>query len=66
MKDYQYFKLEYDPNPSGRYADIRQGYWYAYAQPGYDGDGLTPEAAMASLIIQMSKALVKKNEEVQT
>jgi hypothetical protein len=54
MRD-TYFTLEFDPNPSDKYV---AGYWYAYAEPGYDGDGLTPEAAMAALIIEMAKALM--------
>lgn len=59
-RDWEYFKLQYDPNPSGRFRDISQGYWVAYAEPGYDGDGLTPLDAMANLVIAMSKALVEE------
>jgi hypothetical protein len=49
-----YFDLTFDPGTSDMYP---QGYWYCYAEPGYDGVGLTIEAAMAACIIEMSKAL---------
>lgn len=56
MKDFEYFEIRYDPNPSGRFRDINQGYWYAKSITGHDGDGLTPQDAMASLIIALAKA----------
>lgn len=62
MKDYEYFTLQYDPNPSGRFREIHQGYWYAKAITGQDGDGLTPQDAMANLIISMAKALKNDDE----
>jgi hypothetical protein len=55
-KPWEYFKLEYSPEPSGRYTT---GYWYCYAEPGYDGCGYTPMDAMAECMIAMSKALLE-------
>lgn len=57
MNDWEHFTLQYDPNPSGRYRDTGQGYWAAKTDLGYIGDGPTPEAALAALVIEMSKAL---------
>ncbi len=51
-KDWEYFKLEFDPNPSEKYPF---GYWDCYIVPGFDGVGPTPEIAMAQAIIGMSK-----------
>lgn len=56
---WEMFSLQYDPEPSGRYQDIRQGYWIAKSLAGFDGDGLTPEAAMASLINSMTQHLLE-------
>jgi hypothetical protein len=56
------FILTYDPNPSSRYPT---GYWYCCIEPGYDGDGLTPEAAMADCLAQVSRMLSRKAEQVK-
>ena len=48
------FHLEFDPKPSGNY---EHGYWYCYAEPGYDGSGATAMDAMAECILAMSKEL---------
>ena len=46
--------ISFDPNPSPQYP---HGYWYAYAEPGYDAVGPTVEATLMALAIEMSKAL---------
>jgi hypothetical protein len=53
------FRLGFDPKPSPNYP---HGYWYAYAEPGFDAAGDTPEAAMAGLIIEMAEALSKESK----
>ena len=49
------FTLSFDPTPQG--TKYPSGYWYAYAEPGYDASGATPEAALAGLVIELSRAL---------
>jgi len=57
---WDYFKLQYDPEPSGRFRDIQQGYWACSAVDGnYDGDGLTPLDAMGACMVMMAKALIE-------
>jgi hypothetical protein len=48
------FTLTFDPTPSGGYP---HGYWYAFAEPGYDASGQTPIDALAGLVVEMSRAL---------
>lgn len=50
------FTLTFDPEPS-QFPYYPNGYWHCYAEPGWDGDGTTPENAMAACIIAMSKEL---------
>lgn len=57
MKSWEYFRIEFDPNPSEQYP---HGYWTAYAEPGYDSAGPTVEIALAGLVIELAKALLKK------
>ena len=57
MNDYDYFTLSYDPNPSGRFRTVDQGYWFAKSVTGHVGDGLTPQDALAHLVISMAKDL---------
>lgn len=56
MKDWEHFKLEFDPTSTEQYP---HGYWAAYSDLGYDGAGPTVEAALAALIIELSKAYRK-------
>lgn len=59
MKEWEAFKLEFDPTGSDKYP---HGYWAAVTTDGnFDGDGPTPEIAMANLII----ALVKHTKEIR-
>jgi hypothetical protein len=52
--------LTFDPNPGGRY---QHGYWYAATDDGgYDADGATPEAALASLVVVMESALTERTD----
>lgn len=55
------FTLTFDPDTSASYP---HGYWYAYAEPGYDGAGETPESAMAALIVQMARELTREKNEL--
>lgn len=57
-EDGKYVKLEFDPDPSPQYP---HGYWYAYAEPGYDAVGETVEATLMKLAIEMSEALTAKD-----
>lgn len=54
------FYLTFDPKPSRNYP---HGYWYCYAEPGYDGDGETAEAAMAACIVAMSEELTQRSTD---
>jgi hypothetical protein len=56
MKEWELFKLEFDPNPTEKYP---HGYWNAYTTLGFEGDGPTPDIAMANLIIALIKAYQK-------
>lgn len=56
LKDWEHFTLQFDPNPSPKYP---HGYWAAYSNLGYDSVGSTPEAALANLIIELSKGYRK-------
>ena len=56
------FWIGYDPKPSGPYTT---GYWYAYAEPGYDASGPTAESAMAGLIVALSDALTELDEKFE-
>lgn len=56
MKDWEHFTLQFDPNPTDKYP---HGYWSAYSALGYDGEGPTPEAALANLVIELSKGYRK-------
>ena len=55
MRSWEYFSLQFDPEPSGRYPF---GYWICSAKPDYNGCGATPVEAMVECIIAMSKALI--------
>lgn len=50
--------ISFDPNPSSQYP---HGYWYAYAEPGYDASGSTVEETLMKLAIEMSKAMREKS-----
>ena len=50
------FRLNFDPKPSRQYPN---GYWYCFAEPGFDGVGATPIDAMGSCLMEMSRALLK-------
>lgn len=56
MNEWEHFKLEFDPIPSDKYP---YGYWAAYTQLGFDGDGPTPEVALANLVIALVKAYMR-------
>lgn len=56
------FTLTFDPTPT-EHPHHPNGYWYCYAEPGYDGSGDTSESAMAACIMAMSAALQEKEVE---